>query len=122
MIIFAVIIIKIVKVMNWILLVIAGCFEVGFTFCLGKVKEATDTAVYGWYIGFFICLAISMFLLVEATKTIPLGTAYATWTGIGAVGTALMGIFVFNEPADFGRIFFISTLIISVVGLKFVSH
>jgi quaternary ammonium compound-resistance protein SugE len=63
-----------------------------------------------------------MFLLVKATQELPLGTAYAVWTGIGAVGTVLVGIFVFKEPADFWRIFFISTLIFSIVGLKFVSN
>ena len=63
-----------------------------------------------------------MWLLIKATETLPIGTAYAVWTGIGAVGTVLVGIFVFNEPANFWRVFFISTLIISIVGLKFVSQ
>ena len=62
-----------------------------------------------------------MYLLYRATQTLPMGTAYAVWTGIGAVGTVLMGIFVFNEPAEFWRVFFIFTLIASIVGLKFVS-
>jgi quaternary ammonium compound-resistance protein SugE len=59
-----------------------------------------------------------MLLLVKVTKELPIGNAYAVWTGIGAVGTVLMGIFVFKEPADFWRLFFISTLIASIVGLK----
>ena len=63
-----------------------------------------------------------MILLIKATQTLPIGTAYAVWTGIGAVGTALLGILVFKEPADFWRLFFIVTLIISIAGLKFVSH
>jgi len=63
----------------------------------------------------------SMLLLMKATQTLPLGTAYAVWTGIGAVGTALMGILVFNEPAHFWRLFFIIALIGSIVGLKAVS-
>ena len=75
-----------------------------------------------WYAGFFVCLAISMYLLVKATQTLPIGTAYAVWTGIGAVGTVLMGIFVFKDPADFWRIFFITTLIGSIIGLKAVSN
>jgi quaternary ammonium compound-resistance protein SugE len=62
-----------------------------------------------------------MYLLYKATQTLPMGTAYAVWTGIGAVGTVLIGIFVFNEPAAFWRVFFIFTLIASIVGLKFVS-
>lgn len=108
--------------MNWIILIIAGLFEVGFASCLGKAKETTGTASTLWMAGFFVCLSISMYLLYIATKTLPIGTAYAVWTGIGAVGTVLMGIFVFKEPADFWRVFFLTTLIASIVGLKFVSE
>lgn len=108
--------------MNWILLIIAGLFEVAFAACLGKAKEATDTESTYWYIGFLVCLAISMGLLLKVTQHLPIGTAYAIWTGIGAVGTVLVGIFIFKEPATFWRIFFITTLIISIIGLKVVSH
>ena len=104
------------------MLIIAGLFEVAFASCLGKAKEATGNEVYGWYAGFLVCLAISMALLVKAAQTLPIGTAYAVWTGIGAVGTVLMGIFVFKDPASFWRIFFLVTLIGSIVGLKFVSQ
>lgn len=107
--------------MNWILLVLGGLFEVGFTFSLGKGKESTGTESYLWYGAFVACLIISMGLLLKATQSLPLGTAYAVWTGIGAVGTVLVGIFVFKEPATFWRVFFISTLIASIVGLKVVS-
>jgi quaternary ammonium compound-resistance protein SugE len=108
--------------MNWILLIIAGLFEVAFASCLGKAKETSGNEMYWWYTGFLISLIISMVLLVKATQTLPIGTAYAVWTGIGAVGTVLMGIFVFKEPATFWRIFFITTLIGSIIGLKSVSH
>ena len=108
--------------MNWMLLIIAGLFEVGFASCLGKAKESTGNEALMWYAGFLICLLISMYLLVKATQALPVGTAYAVWTGIGAVGTALVGILVFKEPANFWRIFFITTLIASVIGLKAVSH
>ncbi len=108
--------------MNWIILIIAGIFEVGFAACLGKAKETSGAAAGWWFTGFFVCLGISMFLLYKATQTLPIGTAYAVWTGVGAVGTVLIGIFVFNESADFWRVFFISTLILSIIGLKFVSH
>lgn len=108
--------------MNWIILIIAGLFEVAFAFCLGKAKEATGNEAYLWYAGFLITLSISMGLLIKATQTLPIGTAYAVWTGIGAVGTVLVGIFVFKDPANFWRIFFITTLIGSIVGLKVVSH
>lgn|SRR5690606_4060206 len=107
--------------MNWIILIIAGLFEVGFTTCLGKAKESSGSIMYLWYGGFIISLFLSMALLIKATQTLPLGTAYAIWTGIGAVGTVLMGIIFFKEPADFWRIFFIFTLIASIVGLKVVS-
>ena len=107
--------------MNWILLIIAGLFEVGFAFCLGKVKEATGIEMYLWYSGFVMSLTFSMLLLIKATQTLPIGTAYSVWTGIGAVGTVLVGIFVFKEPATFWRLFFITTLICSIVGLKVVS-
>ncbi|SRX56118.1 multidrug efflux SMR transporter [Aequorivita sp. CIP111184] len=108
--------------MNWILLIIGGLFEVGFAACLGKVKETTGWEAKLWFGGFLICLFISMFLLIKASKTLPIGTAYAVWTGIGAVGTVLVGIFYFNEPATFWRVFFLSTLIFSIVGLKFVAN
>jgi len=108
--------------MNWVILIIAGLFEVAFASCLGKVKEATGNDVYFWYGGFLLSLFISMLLLIKATQTLPIGTAYAVWTGIGAVGTVLMGIFVFKDPANFWRIFFIITLIGSIIGLKAVSH
>jgi len=107
--------------MNWILLIIAGLFEVGFATCLGKAKESSGPAMWSWYAGFLLCLTISMVLLVKVTKELPIGTAYAVWTGIGAVGSVLVGIFIFKEPATFWRVFFISTLILSIVGLKFVS-
>ena len=108
--------------MNWILLIIAGLFEVGFTTCLGKAKITIGTTAALWIAGFFICLSLSMFLLYKATQTLPMGTAYAVWTGIGAVGTAIVGILFFKEPADFWRLFFIVTLISSIAGLKFVSQ
>lgn len=108
--------------MNWIILIIAGLFEVGFASCLGKAKETTGSEMYMWYGGFLLCLTISMVLLLKATETLPIGTAYAVWTGIGAVGTVIVGILFFNEPASFWRLFFLTTLISSIVGLKFVSH
>lgn len=108
--------------MNWLILIIAGFFEVGFAFCLGKAKVSSGTEMYGWYLGFLLSLSLSMLLLIKATQSLPIGTAYAVWTGIGACGTALLGILVFKEPASFLRLFFLSTLIISIVGLKFVSN
>ena len=108
--------------MNWIILIIAGLFEVGFTTCLGKAKETTGTTSYLWWAGFVVCLALSMYGLYKATQTLPMGTAYAVWTGIGAVGTVIIGILFFKEPMAFWRLFFITTLIASLAGLKCVSN
>lgn len=104
--------------MSWIYLLIAGCFEVGFTTCLKLSNNFTN---WKWSVAFFICISLSFHFLNESIKTIPLGTAYAVWTGIGAVGTVLIGIFIFKEPSDFWRIFFIMLLIGSIIGLKLVS-
>lgn len=104
--------------MAWIILVIAGLFEVAFTTCL---KMSDNFKHLGWSVGFFISISLSFFLLNKAIQTIPLGTGYAVWTGIGAVGTTLVGIFLFKEPSDFWRVFFIFLLISSIMGLKLVS-
>ena len=104
--------------MNWIILIIAGLCETGFAFCLGKGNLATGNKAVMWYAAFATLCLLSMALLTKATKTIPLGTAYPVWTGIGAVGTVLVGIIFFNEPATFWRMFFTVTLIGSIVGLK----
>jgi len=108
--------------MDWILLIIAGLFETGFATCLGKANASTGTTATWWLAGFFICLITSMSLLYKATQTLPIGTAYAVWTGIGAVGTVLMGIIVFKEPTDLWRIVFLLGLIGCIIGLKAVSH
>ena len=92
--------------------------EVGFTFCLGKTKTASGHELIGWWLGYLGALALSMFLMVKASQKIPIGTVYPVWTGIGAVGAVLVGIFFFNEPATSWRIFYITTLILSIIGLK----
>lgn len=107
--------------MNWIILIVAGLFESGFAFCMGKMKEVTGTAYYLWGLGFVVCLILSMVLLAKAVQTLPIGTAYPVWTGIGAVGTVILGILFLNEPVSLLRIFFILTLILSIIGLKVVS-
>ncbi len=107
--------------MNWTLLIIAGLFEIGFTASLGKAKLTSGIESYCWYGSFVVCLTLSMALLIKATQTLPLGTAYAVWTGIGAVGTVLVGIIFFKEPATLLRLIFITTLIASIIGLKVVS-
>ena len=106
--------------MNWVILIIAGLFESGFAFCLGKMKEVSGTEYYLWGAGFIISLILSMVLLAKAVQTLPIGTAYPVWTGIGAVGTVILGIVFFHEPVSFARLFFIMTLIASIIGLKMV--
>lgn len=106
--------------MNWLILIIAGLCETAFAFYLGKTKLAIGTEFWVWIAGFAFFYVLSAVLLAKATQTIPIGVAYPVWTGIGAVGAVLLGIFVFNEPATFWRIFFLSTLILSIVGLKYV--
>lgn len=106
--------------MNWIILIIAGLFETGFAFCLGKMKGCSGTEYYLWGGCFIVCLTLSMVLLAKAAQTLPISTAYPVWTGIGAVGTVILGILFFNEPATPIRLFFICTLIGSVIGLKLV--
>lgn len=107
--------------MNWFILIVAGLCECGFTFCLGAAKGKAGLEHALWMGGFLIFTALSMGLLAHVSRHLPLGTAYPVWTGIGAVGTVVVGIAVFHEPATFWRLFFITTLIISVIGLKAVS-
>lgn len=103
--------------MAWIYLLIAGIFEVAFTTCL---KLSNNFAVL-WATLAFIALAVLSFLsLSMSLKEIHLGTAYAVWTGIGAFGTAIIGILYFGEPLEFWRIFFLICLILSIIGLKMV--
>ena len=107
--------------MNWVILIIAGFCEVGFAFCLGKTKGLAGLLYWEWMAGFAFFYVLSAVLLAKATETLPIGIAYPVWTGIGAVGSVLLGIFVFHEPATFWRLFFITTLIVSILGLKAVS-
>ena len=104
--------------MNWIFLIFAGLCEVAFTFCLGHAQNCDGTEHRLWIAAFVILYALSAVLLSKATQAIPVGIAYPIWTGIGAVGAVLVGLLVFNEPISFWRIFFVVTLVVSIVGLK----
>lgn len=109
---------------NWILLIIGGLFETGFAVSLGKAQETSGKEFWMWMVSFAICVSLSMVLLYKAMggeQAIPVGTAYAVWGAIGAIGTVISGIFFFNEAVNFWRVFFLVTLIISVVGLQVVS-
>lgn len=104
--------------MPWLYLLLAGLFEIGFTTCL----KLSNSFSKPWpTLGFLCCALASFWLLTKAAQGIPLGTAYAVWTGIGAFGTALVGIYAFGEPATALRLLFLSLLIVSIAGLKLVS-
>ncbi len=101
--------------MAWLLLIIGGLFEVGFTTCLRFVDGFRNIP---WTLAFLVSVTLSMGLLEVASRTIPMGTAYAVWTGIGAVGTVLVGILWFEEPATTIRVLLIFGIIACIAGLK----
>lgn len=101
--------------MAWAWLILGGCFEVGFTTCLRFVDGFRNVP---WTIGFLVSVGLSMALLEIASRTIPMGTAYAVWGGIGALGTVLVGIWFFGEPAGAVRILLILGLVACIAGLK----
>lgn len=101
--------------MPWFILFIAGLFEIAWAVGL----KYSDGFSKLWPSVFTVaCMIISMGLLAYAVKHLPVGTAYAIWTGIGAVGTAILGIILFNESKELIRIFFIFLIIVGIVGLK----
>ncbi|MEJ5261187.1 MAG: quaternary ammonium compound efflux SMR transporter SugE [Ignavibacterium sp.] len=104
--------------MYWIILFIAGLFEVAWAVGL-KYTEGFTKLIPSLFT--IVSMIISMGLLAYAVKHIPVGTAYAVWTGIGAVGTAILGIILFNESKELIRIFFIFLIIVGIVGLKMFS-
>ena len=101
--------------MPWVHLIVAGLFEVGFASTLKLTEGFTKL----WpTLAFTVCIVLSFVFLNKAVKDLPIGTAYAVWTGIGAAGTAIIGILVYKEPVTALRMFFIVTLIGSIIGLK----
>lgn len=104
--------------MAWIYLLLAGLFEIGFAIGLKYTEGFTRL----WpSVGTVVSAAISLWLLTQALKTIPVGTAYAIWTGIGAVGVAVLGIALFSESASPARLLCIALIVAGVIGLKFAS-
>lgn len=102
--------------MPWLWLIVGGLFEVGFTTSLRFVEGFRNAP---WTIAFLISVAISMGLLEVASRSIPMGTAYAVWGGIGAVGTVVVGIAFFNEPAALIRIMLILAIVAAIAALRF---
>lgn len=105
--------------MYWLILFVAGVFEVAWA--IGLKYSDGFTKLYP-SIFTVITLILSMGLLTYAVKGLPIGTAYTVWTGIGAVGTTILGMLLFNESKDFLRIFFIFLIIVGIVGLKLFSN
>lgn len=104
--------------MTWLILFVAGLFEIAWAIGLKYSEGFTKL----WPSVFTIAAMVtSMGLLSFSVKSLPVGTAYAVWTGIGAVGTAILGIILFNESKDFIRLFFIFLIISGIIGLKFYS-
>ncbi len=101
--------------MAWLLLILGGCFEVGFTTCLRFVDGFRNIP---WTLGFLASVTLSMGLLEVAARTIPMGTAYAIWGGIGALGTVIVGIAFFGEPSSLIRTLLILALVGCVAGLR----
>lgn len=101
--------------MAWIWLIVGGLFEVGFTTSLRFVEGFRNVP---WTIAFLVSVAISMALLEVASRSIPMGTAYAVWGGIGAVGTVVVGIAFFDEPASLVRVLLIFAIVAAIAGLR----
>ena len=104
--------------MAWILLFVAGLFEVGWAVGLKYADGFSRLLPSMWTIA---SMALSLYLLALALKTLPLGTAYAVWTGIGAVGTAILGIVLLGEPVTAARILSIGLIVAGIVGLRLVT-
>lgn len=104
--------------MGWVYLIIAGLFEIGFTTAM---RHIDGTLPWRPILVFLVCATSSFAFLIAATQTLPIGTAYAIWTGIGAAGTVLVGIFLYGEVATTVRLALLTLLIGSIVGLKLVT-
>ena len=105
--------------MAWILLIIAGLFEIGWP--LGFKLASMHSKYFIWFIGLSILsMGLSGYFLYLAQKSIPIGTAYVIWTGIGAIGTVLLGILFFHDSANIFRLLFLSLILIGIVGLNLV--
>ena len=101
--------------MAWVWLIIGGLFEVGFTTSLRFVDGFRNTP---WTLAFLVSVAISMALLEQAARSIPMGTAYAVWGGIGAVGTVMVGMAYFDEPATIIRLLLILVIVGAIAALR----
>lgn len=106
--------------MAWIFLFIAGCFEIGWPLGL-KLSQTRESGKFWWIVFAVMAMALSGYFLWLAQKSIPMGTAYAIWTGIGAIGAFVVGILMFSDPATFFRIASVTLIVLGIVGLKLAS-
>lgn len=104
---------------SWIILFIAGLFEICWAIGL-KYTDGFTKPIPSIFT--LITLAASMFLLAKASQVLPIGTAYGVWVGIGALGAALLGIVLFKEPVTLQRLFFLGLLLVAIIGLKITSQ
>ena len=104
--------------MAWIVLFVAGLFEIGWAIGLKYTDGFTRLVPT---LATVAAMVVSLALLGLAVRALPVGTAYAVWTGIGTVGTVLLGMFLFSEPADLPRLLFIAMIVVGIIGLKIVT-
>lgn len=105
--------------MAWLILVVAGFVETGWAIGMKYTDGFTKLWPSVWTIA---AIVVSMFMLSISARTLPIGTAYAVWVGIGAAGAVVLGILLFGESANPGRLFFLALLLVSIIGLKFTAN
>ena len=105
--------------MAWICLLAAGCLEMVW---VTAMKLSDGFTRVGYSVLTVAAMAASVWLLAQVVKTLPMGTAYAVWTGIGALGAVVLGIVIFKEPATAARMFFAALLLVGIIGLKATAH
>jgi len=104
---------------SWMILIVAGLIETGWAVGLKYTEGFTKFWPSVWTVAGIVA---SMVMLSSAARNLPIGTAYAVWVGIGAAGAAVLGIVLFDEPANPGRLFFLALLLVAIVGLKATTH
>lgn len=109
--------------MNWLLLIVGGLFEAVFAFSLSKISETTGKVMFLWIVSFLLSVSLSMYMLYKAIDNgVSVSVGYAVWAGLGAVFSVLAGIFILKEPVSLLKIFLLTTLILSIVGLNLISE
>ncbi len=108
--------------MAWFYLLIGGVFESLFSFSLGKISDTSGRESALWFVAFVLFVSLSMWFLYKAIDSgLGIGLSYAVWASIGILGSVILGVLFLQEPLSFWKVFFLTTLLISVVGLKLVT-